>query len=83
MSKAKKCTELWAGENLVKEWLDVISGVCESQMQINWYHESSRTVIQQLNFIEGFLIMQSLNKFTFDFQKHLLILDQSKKLKTN
>ena len=62
--------------------MDVISEVYESQMQINWYHDSSRTVLQQLNVIEGFLIMLSLNNFAFDFHEYILILNKSIKQKT-
>lgn len=66
----------------MKGRMDVISEVYESQMQINWYHDSSRTVLQQLNVIEGFLIMLSLNNFAFDFHEYILILNKSIKQKT-
>ena len=65
----------------MKGRMDVISEVYESQMQINWYHDSSRTVLQQLNVIEGFLIMLSLNNFAFDFHEYILILNKSIKQK--
>ena len=67
----------------MKGRMDVISEVYESQMQINWYHDSSRTVLQQLNVIEGFLIMLSLNNFAFDFHEYILILNKSIKQKKN